>query len=48
MDAFAAAEALAARRPLPGSKLWDDWQMLVKAAIKANEDYLRTLRSPHG
>jgi hypothetical protein len=46
MDAFAAASALSAARPLPGTKLWNDWQMLVKAALKANEDYVRSLRRP--
>jgi len=46
MNAFAAAEALAILKPLPGTKLWNDWQMLVQAAIKANGEYIRSLRAP--
>ena len=44
IDAFSAAAALAAAKPVPGTRLWNDWQMLVRAAIKANEEYVVLLR----
>ena len=46
IDTFEAAAALAAARPVPGTRLWNDWQMLVQAAIKANDDYVRSMRKP--
>jgi len=31
---------------IAGTKLWNDWQMLVNAALEANDEYVRSLRRP--